>query len=469
MDQAELPAEYNGKRITVMGLGSFGGGLGAVRFLVERGARVTVTDTRREQELAEALEELRGSPPAELHLGGHEERDFADADLIVVNPAVRRDNPFLEAARSRGIPLSSEMNLFWRHKRGHVVAVTGSNGKSTTTALTHSILSAAGLRTWLGGNIGRSLLPVVDEILPDDWVVLELSSFQLQDLDRLRAAPDVAVVTNFSPNHLDWHGTLDAYRRAKQTIARWQSPDQAAVLNADDAEVSLWPTAARRLTFGLTDAGEAGVFRHGRGAVARGFAAEPIVLALSEWLKLPGRHNLQNALAAVCAGLAVGVDAAAIRKGLETYEPLPHRLQFVGEWQGRRFYNDSLATTPESAEVALHAFTEPIVLLAGGYDKKVDLSEMARAIAERAKGVALMGQTAGELARLVAAHPESGVLMSPPCGDFREAFRWAVEHSQAGDVIVLSPGCASYDWFRNFADRGAQFCRLVEELARDTP
>lgn len=465
--------EYRNRRVTVMGLGSFGGGAGAVEFLVQRGAVVTVTDLRDETQLAEVIASLQSTPPACWKLGRHDEEDFSQAELIVVNPAVRRDHPLLNLAASRGVPLTSEMNLFWQHQPAQVVAVTGSNGKSTTTAMIHAILQACESpaekqarfpgRAWLGGNIGQSLLPVVDEIHPQDTVVLELSSFQLTDLDRLQVRPQVSVITNFSPNHLDWHDTLDHYRRAKQTMLRWQSPDDLAVLNAEDADVRSWPTRGRRLLFGFRDHGDEGTFLRRDTVVWRSAGVE-IEFPLQSWLKLPGRHNLANALAATAAALSQGVSLDQVRQGIEHYRPLPHRLEFVGEVLGRKFYNDSLATTPESAMVGLQSFTDPVVLLAGGYDKQIDLAEMARQIAAGAKAVALMGQTAQKLRAPIEQAANRRVVASDPLPDFATAFQWAWDQSAPGDVILLSPGCASYDWFRNFADRGMQFTRLVARL-----
>jgi UDP-N-acetylmuramoylalanine--D-glutamate ligase len=344
----------------------------------------------------------------------------------------------------------------------------------------------------LGGNLGRSLLPHVDHIRPGDWVVLELSSFQLTDLDRLQVSPQVAVITNFAPNHLDWHGTLDHYRWAKQTMLRWQTAEDIYAVNADDAEVSTWRGNGRRLDFSpVIDPQSSRVGCHGH-AVCRvavpmchrhGHPEDGVTVApdqalgeqaplrsedvasrladVRNWLRLPGRHNLANALAAATAARAVGASWVAIQRGIETYEPLPHRLQLVGEERGRRFYNDSLATTPESTIVALEAFSQPIVLLAGGYDKGVDLSAMSRGIAEHTKAVALMGQTGPRLRELIASQPTRRTIVSEPLADFATAFEWAVAHSSPGDVVLLSPGCASYDWFRNFADRGDQFAELA--------
>ncbi len=465
MNSVQPVRNLKNKRVTVMGLGRFGGGVGAVRFLAERGARVTVTDLATEQQLEESLAQLDRLPLAALHLGGHQEPDFRDADLVLVNPAVPSDNRFLKIAEQNGVSLTSEMNLFWQLNRAKTVGVTGSNGKSTTAALLHAILQSAGVRSWLGGNIGRSLLPLIDEIRPDDWCVLELSSFQLEDLDRIAASPQVAVVTNFSPNHLDRHGTLAAYRHAKQTILRWQRADDVTVLNLDDPDVRNWPVGGRQYGFGRCEYGY-GLFSNNGRLIARHEQGE-YELPLEGWLKLPGAHNLQNAMAAAVAAIAIDVPASAIQRGLESFEPLPHRLQFVADVASRKFYNDSLATTPESATAALNSFAEPVVLLAGGYDKQIDLGGLANAISAGAKAVALMGQTAAKLERLLVdrnSRNKTPQVALHKCLTFDEAFRWAVERSSPGDLVLLSPGCASYDWFSNFAERGERFVELVRGL-----
>ena len=470
-----------------MGLGSFGGGVGVVRFLTSRGAVIRVSDLRTEEQLASSIAELADVPNIDWRLGGQDWSHFEDADLVVVNPAVRPNHPLLIQLAEHGVPLTTEMNLFWQLNRGQVIAVTGSNGKSTTTALIHALLEAGGQRCWLGGNIGRSLLPVVDQIEADDWVVLELSSFQLERLTWLQARPDIAVVTNFSPNHLDWHGTLEAYAAAKQSILRWQTADNWAVINAQDSEVSSWPGSSRRLQFGaaarpnLTRSSLSPLGREsGRGA--SGTSSETSITDASAWLdddqirirvdeeafsvsltgfRLRGNHNRENALAAMAAATLAGVDKASIERGLSDFEPLPHRLQLVGEWEGRAFYDDSIATTPEAAIAALDAFEEPIVLLAGGYDKQVDSSVFAAAISHRVKAAAFLGATGPRLAGQVNC---ADVLPHLVASSFREAIRWAIEQSDPGDVVLLSPGCASYDWFQSFEDRGRQFAVITNEL-----
>jgi len=505
---ASFCPDFTHRRVTVMGLGRFGGGVGAVQFLLDRGAAVTVTDVLTAEELAESLAQIDVDRLEALHLGGHCEIDFIAADLIVVNPAIRRDHSMLQVARDAGVPLSSEMNLFWQLRRGPVIGVTGSNGKSTTTALIHSILTAAGRTAHLGGNIGGSLLPRIDEIGPDDWTVLELSSFQLQDLDRLPSSPEIAVVTNFAPNHLDWHGCLEEYRRAKQATLRWQPPNGIGVLNADDPEVSTWCHHGWCYFFGRADHGAPGVYLRNddtlllrRGGLYDGLPTRSRIRensaersshsriltnsattsdglgrpsygaeeeSIPVWTDLPivGEHNLYNAMAAAAVALALGISTDAIELGLRRFKPLPHRLQFVGEWDGRRFYNDSLATTPESVCAALDSFTEPIVLLAGGYDKGIDLSGLAERIVSHTKAAALMGTVSPLLDELIEARRTSPVPRTRRCEDFEAAFRWAVEESEPGDVVLLSPGCASYDWFANFAERGERFTQLVRQLQR---
>jgi UDP-N-acetylmuramoylalanine--D-glutamate ligase len=452
-----------------MGLGAFGGGAGAARFLAARGARVTITDLKPEQELQPSMQRLSGVAGIDFRLGRHEPVDFTSADLLVVNPAIPRNSPYLRLAAAAGIPLTSEMNLFWLHHRGRVVGVTGSNGKSTTSALTHSLLRSGGVPCRLGGNIGLSLLPDVDGICPDEWVVLELSSFQLADLDHLQRSPAVAIVTNFTPNHLDRHASLDEYRAAKQTILRWQASDGLAILNGDDADVAMWPASGRWAFYGTADT-ERVAARVTADHVAASFDGRRCDVDLGDHVALPGRHNALNVAAATLAALACGVDPGSIASGVRTFRGLPHRLQFVAEVGRRRFYNDSKATTPDAALAALAAFAphQRVILLAGGSDKGIDLTPYAVTIARRCAAVALLGETAATLEAVIrGCAPTSPPLLRAP--SLTAAFAWAVEQSRPGDVVLLSPGCASYDWFANYEDRGDQFMALVHERPTDRP
>lgn len=431
--------EFKDRHVTVMGLGHFGGGAAVARWLARQGALVTVTDLATEQVLAASLQSLADVPIAAYHLGAHREEDFRDADLVVVNPAVRPENPFLLAAVNSGVAITSETELFLQACPARIIAITGSNGKSTTTAMTGDILRADGRRVHLGGNIGRSLLDQVDKIDANDWVVLEISSFQLHYL-RLGTRPvDVAVVTNCVPNHLDWHGSFENYVADKQRLLLAQTGADLAVLNTQDPEVATWA------------------------AMARGHLLPPLPLDRIPQLAVPGRHNRTNAACAAAAALGAGCAEAAIREALRSYRPLPDRLERVGVIGGRHFYNDSSSTTPESTIAALDALEGPTWLLAGGSDKGADFGAMCRTIAAKAAGAAFYGAVREKLRdRVVQTCPAF------PCTAVEtmdEAIAWCWRTSRPGENIVLSPGCASRDQFQNYRARGGHFVQLLRTMA----
>ncbi len=452
-----------------MGLGRFGGAIGAIRYLVKHGAEVLVTDLREQAALESSLAQLRETPPHTLRLGEHRDEDFTTCDLVVASAAIPGDNRYLQLARERGIPVTREMNLFWERNPGRVVAITGTNGKSTTTALTHALLSRAFPgRVWLGGNIGKSLLPEVEQIRPGDWVVLELSSFQLEDLAPLRPNPAVAVVTNFSPNHLDRHPSIAAYRSAKQQLLAFQTADQVAILNQDDPDVSAWPTAARKFWFGGDDIGREGMFVYTPGEFPRHaifrLGLREQVYPLGEWLRLPGRHNVLNALAASATALALGAQAAHIEQGIREFAGLPHRLQLVAERDGVRYFNDSKSTTPAATVLALRSFRAPTWLIVGGYDKQIAFDDLLAEVATRPpSGITCIGQVgehlAAQLQQLVSARNLPTKVQN--CSDLRAAMTLIGEHVRPGEVVLLSPGCASYDQFENYEHRGEEFTRLI--------
>lgn len=459
-----------------MGLGSFGGGVAAAQFLSQNGAHVTITDLRPPEQLAESRLLLSETKIERWALGGHPSDVFDECDLLVVNPAVRPDQPAVKAALRRGIDVTTEIELFLRHNPARTIAVTGSNGKSTTTALIYHLLQRCWCNSqhaaWLGGNIGISLLNQLPNIAEHDLVVLELSSFQLEFLKRKKFRPDIAVITNFTPNHIDWHGSTAAYHAAKQSILDAQLPSDAAVVpdnpfpSADGpAEFKPWRVRSREFRFGLNDQGEDGAFlQEGILTVRDSHPAGTIMedaVRLTVPFQLPGLHNRLNVAAACCAAWLAGGKTDQFSAALQSFQPLPHRLQLIAERHGRRFYNDSIATTPESAIQALLVFSGRIILLAGGYDKQQDLSNFARHIAEHAAAVVLMGQTASLLQQHISNCAKDG----GPCvqigTDFADSFSRAVALSQPGDIVLLSPGCASYGWFRDYRDRGDQFIALA--------
>ncbi len=434
--------DLKGKRVVVMGLGRFGGGVGAARFCVAEGARVLVTDLEPAEKLSESMGKL-ADLTIEYRLGGHEVADFTGADFVIVNPAVDpRKNQYLQAATAAGVTLTSEIELAIQRlpNRMRTIGVTGTAGKSTTTAMIGHVLNIAlspEENVHVGGNIGGSLLGKLGEIRAEDWVVLELSSFMLEGLRGW--SPHVAVVTNISDNHLDRHETMAAYTAAKQQILREQREEDYAVLGRGVAD---WAAVTR---------GEVRI-------VDGEYEGE---------LLLPGAHNRFNAAAAVAACELAGVDAAAARKTLATFAGLPHRLQFVCEHCGIRFYNDSKSTTPAAAILALESFpVKSVHIILGGFDKHSELGDMAQRAAVISAGVYTIGQTGPVIADVAEKILGAGGVRR--CQTLETAVLQAIRGAKPGQVIVLSPGCASWDQFENYEARGRMFAELALRYTTET-
>ena len=441
-----------------MGLGRLGGGVGVAKFLIAQGAAVTVTDLDTADHLADSIAALGGA--AACHLGGHRPEDFADADVVVVNPAVKPGNRFVELARERGVPIDTEINLFFERCRARIIGVTGSAGKTTTVSMIGRALAGPGV--WVGGNIGRSLLGELDAMSGDDWVVLELSSAQIERLGPTGRAPCISVVTNISANHLDWHGSMERYAAAKKHIVANQSAADVAVLNADDEQLRAWAgdCAARVCPFSTAGELDDGVFVRGGSIVARLHGEETAVLDIAD-MKVPGAHNVSNAAAAVAACAAAGADLRRVGERLVGFEGAEHRLEFVREAGGVRYFNDSKATTPASSVAALRSFAGPTVLILGGRDKGVDYEGVA-VEAERCRAVVLVGEMAERLDALLAEKAPGPTRVR--AGSFEEAVASAAALAEPGDVVLLSPACTSYDMFKNFEERGRAFKDIVERL-----
>jgi len=454
-----------------MGLGLFDGGVSVTGHLVDLGYDVLVTDLKDEAALAESVAAVRG-PHVSFRLGEHVERDFVETDIVIVNPAVKPGNRFVAAASAASVRLDTEIGLFVRACRGRITGVTGSAGKSTTTALLHACLaSEPGRRVHLGGNIGRSLLRALPEIGPDDDVVLELSSFQLHWLRHEGLRPGLAVLTNLTPNHLDWHGTMDAYRRDKAAIV--PGAGGALVACADDAGARAIADEARcRVVWTSRSPEFAGVGVAGVGAgdavfwredtlVARMSGAERDVLRRAD-VRLLGAHALWNVASATAAALLLGVTDRAIVAAVREFTGLPHRLCALGTFAGVRCVDDSKSTTPDAAALALAAFDAPVRLLAGGYDKGLDPDPIVRAAATHATEVVCFGTTGEALAAaLRRGAPGLDVVVAPGLVD---AVRGALARSSPGDVLLLSPGHASWDQFENYEERGRVFADTVRAV-----
>lgn len=476
MPAARVRRELAGKRVAVVGLGV--SNLAVARFLLDAGAAVSVFDRKSPEDLGERYRALAGEPVdwvlGDGYLGELEAR-APGFDRVFLTPGMRKDLPELEAARRAGAAFDSEMGLFFRCCRAPIVGITGSAGKTTTTALVGRMLEAAGRRVFVGGNIGRPLLPLVDAIGPDDAAVLEMSSFQLQMLDR---SPQVGVLLNVRPNHLDMHAGFEEYFEAKKNVFRFQGPADTAVLNAEDPAVAGCAAEApgRVAWFGRAGEVARGAFLRGGRVVVRGLGAAPsgrdggageVVAGDAAELVLPGAHNVANALAALAAAAAFGADPRRAWAGVRGFRGVEHRLEFVRERDGVRFYNDSIATAPDRTLAALASFEAPLVLLAGGYDKKIPFDALGERIAERVRVLVLLGRTAPKIrAAVEEAAARRGVrgpeILEAP--DFREAVALAAGAARPGDVVLLSPACASYDMFNNYEERGRLFKELVLAL-----
>ena len=443
--------------MTVFGLGREG--LDLARYLVAEGALVRVTDQRPADELGPPLEALAGLPIT-YSLGGHPEEEVLETDLLFVSPGVDPETPVLQEARRREIPISSATALFFARCPGTIVGITGSSGKSTTTALVGEMARSLPRPVVVGGNIGRPLLADLAEMTTSTLVVVELSSFQLESLEQ---SPPLAAITNITPNHLDRHPSMEAYTAAKARIFEFQAPGDRLVLNLDDPVSRKFDPIGEVYRFSLK--------APTRGAYLRG---EELVLAAGGRLRtlctvgelaLRGRHNVANALVAALLAQLAGCKTAAIREVLRSFQGLSHRLQYVGELDGVRFYNDSIATAPERSLAALASFDEPIVLLAGGRDKHLPMEEWARAIVERVRGVVLLGE-AGPLVRAAldaAGYPAERIRNA---ASMAEAVAVGHELAEPGTVLLLSPGGTSYDMYDNFEQRGEDFAAEVHSLIR---
>ncbi len=459
---------YKGKRATILGLGREG--IALARFLVRQGAKVTITDIKQESQLQEAMGDL-AKLPVHYILGGHPQ-EVLDTDVVFVSPGVPRQIPILEAARRRGIELNSETRLFFALCPAPIIGITGSSGKTTTTSLVGEIMKAHGHRTHVGGNIGSPLIDLVDQISPQDTVVMELSSFQLEALDQ---SPHVAAVLNVSPNHLDRHQSMEDYVAAKTNIIRYQREEDYAVLNADqDTTRRLAELCAGQVVFfSRSQPVERGAFLQGDEVTVRWQGQPHLVCSVSE-IQLLGAHNLDNVLAACSVATAAGASVEAIRTAVTSFRGVEHRLQVVGEVDGVRYFDDSIATSPDRTIAALNSFAEPIILLAGGREKRLPLETLAAVVIERVRALILFGEAAPLLEQAVLGAQPQG----PPreltiyrVADLGEAVRTAARVAEKGEIVLLSPACTSFDMYRDFAQRGDHFKSLVTELtgSREQP
>lgn len=459
-----MKKNWNGKRVLI--LGAARQGLALARWLALHGAHVTLSDMRSADELRLVRESL-AEVQIDWALGGHPLELLDSTDVLCLSGGIPLTLPIVAAAVARGIPLSNDSQIFMEVVPCKTIGITGSAGKTTTTTLVGRMAkNAYGDRTFIGGNIGDPLLNYVDEMKPADIAILELSSFQLE---QMTISPNVAAILNITPNHLDRHGTMEAYTAAKARILAFQSKADTAILGRDDH--GAWnlrdKVQGKLLTFSMHDLDEGmnGTYLHeGLLNLRDGNAYLPLMLR--EKILLRGEHNVANVLAAFAIGHAAGFPLDAMLEAIEDFHGVAHRLEFVRELHGARWYNDSMASAPERTLAAIRAFDEPIVLMLGGRDKDLPWEELMQLVSERVDHVVLFGEAAEKIQKTV----DSLGLGQMRCtlsrvNGLHEAVIKAAEVAEAGDVVLLSPGGTSFDEFKDFADRGERFRTWVQELS----
>ena len=454
--------DWNGKRVLI--LGAARQGLALARWLLLHGARVTLSDMRSEVELRVARESL-AEYPIHWELGGHPLEMLDSTDVLCLSGGVPLTLPIVAEAMKRGIPLSNDSQIFMEAVPCKTIGITGSAGKTTTTTLVGNMAkNAYGDKAYIGGNIGDPLINYVDNMQTDDLAILELSSFQL---DQMTISPNVAAILNVTPNHLDRHGTMEAYTAAKARILEFQSEKDAAVLGRDDkGSWSLRNKVHGKLyTFSLDELEEGlnGTYlQDGLLNLRDGDAYLPLILR--EKITLRGDHNVSNVLAAFAIGHAAGLPLDSMLEAVDDFRGVPHRLELVRELRGVRWYNNTIATAPERTIAAIRAFDEPIVLLLGGRDKDLPWNDLLRLVSERVDHVVLFGEAADKIQKMMVGLDAKRFTVTRT-DKLHEAVVKAAEVAEAGDVVLLSPGGTSFDEFKDFAERGERFREWVQALS----
>jgi len=448
--------ELKGKKVLVVGLGK--SGLAAALFLRHRGAQVTVSDVRSAEALANDIPALL-EEGIMVEAGGHGLLTFRRQDLIVVSPGVPLDTPELAQVKSFGLTVIGELELAARFLKGRMIAITGSNGKTTTTALVGEILEAAGIPTLVGGNIGVPVVELIEPSTDETWSVLEVSSFQLESTDQFH--PSIAVILNITPDHLDRHGSFENYALAKERIFAAQNANDCLVLNADNvrAAEAAARSAAQIYWFSIEHPVARGAWLKEGYVVYRSTqdTAPEKIVPLSA-IPLKGAHNVENVLAAVCAARLAGASIEAIGKAIESFRAVEHRLEYVSTVNGVEFYNDSKATNVDATAKAIAAFDSGIHLILGGKDKGSDYTQLAQLLRARVRAVYTIGSAAAKIESHL-----RGVVTLHPCQTLENAVSTAAAAARPGDVVLLSPACSSYDQFENYEQRGRVFKQLVAE------
>lgn len=445
--------DLDGRNVVVVGLGRTGAA--AAEFLLKKGSRVVVTDPKPYEALAEQADALE-EKGAVLELGGHNEKTFTGADLIVLSPGVPPFIPPLKAAAAEGVPITGEIELAAGFLKQPMIAVTGTNGKTTTTTLIGDMIKACSRRVFVGGNIGAPLIEIVDRENHYDYIVIELSSFQLETAKRLK--PNVAALLNVTPDHMDRYPDPEDYFRSKAKIFARQNERDFAVLNADDPLVSSIVCASRKLYFSRGKQQENGAYLAGDRIVMKFDGQIKSELPLAD-IAMRGAHNQENIMAAMLSAAAMGFDPETLRRTAGKFKGLPHRVEYVRTHKGVNYYDDSKGTNVGAVIKSLEGFDEPVILIAGGRDKDLDFAPLKRLVKEKVKLLILLGEARHIIFKALGNETETIMVDS-----MNDAVSKADAYSEPGDVVLLSPACASFDMFNSYAHRGDVFSQLVWSL-----
>lgn len=462
--------DLKNKRITIMGLGLNQGGLGVARFLAKTGANILVTDLKTKEELGLSLKKLKNFK-VKYSLGGHREEDFINTDLVIQNPAVPHHSKYLKIARKHKIPIKTDLELFFQLcPSKNIIAVAGTKGKSTVSQLIYHIFKEAQKDTILAGNMGISVLDILEKITPQTWLILEISTWQMEGIKDRKFRPQTAVLTNILPDHLDRYAHYKEYIRSEKLIFRYQNPNDYLVVNYDNEETNkikeetglplYWFSAKEKIETGCYLENDELVFQSEK---------HKIVFAKISDLLLPGLHNLENILAASTVGFIHNIPGEIILKTLKIFSGIPYRLEFIGEFRGIKFYNDTCATTPEATLAALESFPkQPIILILGGKNKKLSYDNFGKAIGKNKeiKNIVLLQHpnydASQKILFILKKHLDSEKIIQT--SNLKVGVEIALRQAKANDLILLSPAAASFGMFKNEFDRGDQFNKIVKNL-----
>ncbi|MFH0968952.1 MAG: UDP-N-acetylmuramoyl-L-alanine--D-glutamate ligase [Patescibacteria group bacterium] len=458
---------FKDKKITVLGLGLHGGGVGIVKFLANHGAKVVVTDLKTKEQLAPSLKELEGLKNVEYVLGQHRQEDFTNTGMVIKNPAVPWDNPHVKLALEKKVPVEMDSSLFFKLCKNKIIGVTGTKGKTTTAALIYEILKLAGKNPVRAGSGQVSVLDKLDILKKDSIVVFELSSWRLSALKKEKMSPHIAVITNILRDHQNYYKSMEDYIADKKNIFLFQKPTDWLVFNDDNEKLKeIYPEVKSQvLKFSFTPAKDAhSIFVENDTIYVNNGVDTKKIIEIKD-IKIPGKHNVYNIMAAIGATFAFGISPEEIKKAIANFPGVPHRMEFVREFNGVKYYNDTTATIPDAVLASIKSFNAPIILIAGGEDKKLDFGELGKEILKYAKKIVFLKGSGSEklIEEIKKSNPEQEFNF-PICGSMEEAVNIAKDLTEEGDMILLSPGAASFNLFLNEFDRGDKFKAAVEKL-----